>query len=385
MLTRSTLFWLIAIACLLQESSHARGLRMHDVSARISDVVQEIMAEQGMPGLSLAVVHDDTVIFADGFGYARTAPPVPATKDTVYGLASVSKVVTATGFMQLVEQGKIDIHVPVTNYLPRFRIAHPRQWDPVHITSHSLMIHYAGMPKVAPPRIDGRPHLPQTLAEFMRDLYRGATLMYPPYFRYSYSNAGISVLGRIMEVISESDFETYMQQNVFAKLEMTRSSFSNQGFSVDMTNHLAQGHSDLDTPVSRPPIRGIPAGNLHSTVVDMANFMKMYLNHGRFKNHQLLKKETIEQMFTVQNAQLREQDPQHRGPDQGLVWVLSNKDIMGEPKVARHNGKMVGFSSVLLLLPQEKIGVVVLTNVRNDSIKPAQVARAVLSIVRENY
>lgn len=370
------------------------GTEAHYFDEHAAPKIKQFMEKLQIPGASVAIIHDNDLVYAEGFGSANEEKNIPVTPETVFGIASISKVFTATAVMQVVENNLLDLHGNITRYLPNFNnIKPPLRFPPLYtrgriidpITPFNLMVHYAGLPKEPPVRAPNKRWIPQTLSEFTESLITNSRLKFPPNFRYGYSNPGISILGRILEVLSGEDFEPYMQRVLLEPLEMHTASFSNTGFSNAINAKLAQGYKYKGEPVNRPPIGGIPAGNLHLSVLDAANFIKMYLNKGTYKNHEILKPETIQQMFTIQNADLRNADPMHKGPDQGLVWNLKNLDIPGSPKTARHGGSMVGFSSMLILVPEEKLGVIVLMNIRNPEVKPGKIAKEILAVAREKY
>lgn len=161
----------------------------------LSAAIKQDMAKHDVKGLSIALVDDQKVVWAEGFGYADVANQVPATADTMYRIGSISKVLTATEIMRLVEQGKVELDRPVTDYVPEFSI-HNRFADSKPITLRALLAHHSGLPSDV---LKGMwvDH-PVPLAEYVTAL-RDESLASPPQSLYKYSNIGFSLLGRVIE------------------------------------------------------------------------------------------------------------------------------------------------------------------------------------------
>ena len=184
-----------------------------EIAARLEALVAEQMADKKLPAVSIALVDDQRVVWARGFGYADPAAKRPATADTVYRVGSVSKLFTDIGVMRLVEEGKLDLDAPVTRYLPDFRPKNPFPGSEP-ITLRMLMSHRAGLirePPVGNYFATDEPTLAATVASL-----NDTTLAYPPKKKIKYSNAGIGTVGYVLEVTQKEPFAPWLERAVLA-------------------------------------------------------------------------------------------------------------------------------------------------------------------------
>ncbi len=179
------------------------------------------MAKNKVTGLSVALVDDKGLIWAQGFGYADKENNIPATPQTVYRVASISKIFTATAIMQLAEQGRINVDEPLTTYLPEFSIK-TRFPGGGRITPRNLMTHHSGLPANFYKGIfsSNPEHFTKVIKE-IKDEY----LAYPPDYVYSYSNLGVTLLGGVIERVSGKDYASYMDESILGPIGMDNSSF----------------------------------------------------------------------------------------------------------------------------------------------------------------
>jgi CubicO group peptidase (beta-lactamase class C family) len=327
------------------------------VKESISRLARQEMAKNKVTGLSIALVDDKGLIWAQGFGYADKENNIPATPQTVYRVASISKIFTATAIMQLAEQGRINIDEPLTTYLPEFSIK-TRFPGGGRITPRNLMSHHSGMPANFYKGIfsSNPEHFTKVIKE-LKDEY----LAYPPDYVYSYSNLGVTLLGGVIERVSGKDYTSYMGESILAPIGMNNSSFS-----VKTGMVTAKGYKDGET-TNELGIRDLPATGLLSSVVDLGRFMQMVIKGGMSGGRQIIKPETLAEMLRPQNNKV----PLDMGINIGLGWALDgmgNTEIKNGGQVAHHGGSLPSFNSQLLILPEQKLGVVVLTN---SSTRPA--------------
>ena len=315
------------------------------------------MEKNKVTGLSIALVDDKGLIWAQGFGYADKENNIPATPQTVYRVASISKLFTATAIMQLAEQGRINIDEPLTTYLPEFSIK-TRFPGEGRITPRNLMTHHSGLPANFYKGIFSSNPEPFTkVIKEIKDEY----LAYPPDSVYSYSNLGVTLLGGVIERVSGKDYASYMDESILGPIGMDNSSFSTKTGMV-----VAKGYKDGDA-TNELGIRDLPATGLLSSVVDLGRFMQMVLTGGMSGGRQIIKPETLAEMLRPQNSKV----PLDMGINIGLGWALDgmgNTEIKNGGPVVHHGGSLPAFNSQLLILPEQKLGVVVLTN---SSTRPA--------------
>jgi CubicO group peptidase (beta-lactamase class C family)/D-alanyl-D-alanine dipeptidase len=190
------------------------------VAAALQQLIAHDMAEKHIPAVSIALQDDQETVWAAGFGWARTRDSIPATAETVYRVGSVSKLFTALAVMRLVEAGRLDLDAPVTTYLPEFL---PNGSPDQPITLRHLLAHHAGL--VREPAIGSYfdstgPTLAATVASLGK-----SRLVYPPGSRFKYSNAGLAVVGAVIERVTGEPFADYLRRDVLRVLGTRHSDF----------------------------------------------------------------------------------------------------------------------------------------------------------------
>lgn len=319
----------------------------------MSWLINKEMKKNDVTGLSIALVDDQKVVWSEGFGYANKAGNVPATPETVYRVGSISKLFTATAVMQLAEQGKMDIDKPLRTYIPEFSIK-SRFTDAGPITPRSIMTHHSGLPSEL---LKGMwTKSPEPFANDVK-LLRDEYAAYPPNYVYSYSNVGVTILGHALEKVSGHDFSTHLTVSLLQPLGMAHSKFD------PAPDHslLAAKAYRKGTEADELPLRVVPAGGLNSTVLDLSRFMKMVFAGGRVGERQIIKPETLAEMLRRQNANV----PLDLDLRIGLGWFLgslSGIDVKKTGPVAQHDGATLYHRSQMVVLPEQKLGVVVLSN-----------------------
>ncbi len=341
----------------------------------VGDIEQFIatqMRGQQIPGISVAIVRNQEVIYSNGFGLSNKAQQKSAQADTVYNIGSITKLFTATAVMQLVEQGMLDLYAPIKTYLPQFGVSYAHRHGP--ITIWDLLTHYSGLAHDLPPK---RGQAKESLAQAVMTLHR-AHLKFPPKTQFSYSNAGFVVAGRIIEKVSAMPYNQYIRQNIFNPLNMSTAFFPNFGIPQDIRLLLAQGYHK-GRPIKNLARRQMPAGGIFASVIDMSQFIKMVFNNGSLAGKKILMPDTLHEMLVIQNSFM----PDAHKHKQGLGWVVGNPGINGAQRVAWHNGATEGYSSDMILALDQRVGVIVLTNANaNDAHKaPGAIAKYILNRV----
>jgi CubicO group peptidase (beta-lactamase class C family) len=318
----------------------------------ISWLIRREMKEHNVQGLSIALVDDQHVIWAQGFGYADVSKKIPATDETVYPTASIAKLFTIIAALQLKEQNKIDLDQPLQIYLPEFSIK-TRFPDSGPITVRSLMSHHSGLPSDRLKGIMSRKLVPFTdVVNEMKDEY----VAYPPNFVFSYSNLAIRLLGYMVQKISGQDFVSYMDESVLRPIGMTGASFVPR---PDLKPLLSKGYQagkeSRDFLLRDLPS---PEGPLYASATDLSRFIQMIFANGAAGRQRILKPETLSEMLRPQNNHV----PLDLDFRIGLGWFLNDVDIENAGLVASHGGALSLFYSQLIILPEHKLGVVVLAN-----------------------
>lgn len=337
----------------------------------LSAVIKRDMAKYGVKGLSIAVIDHQEVVWAEGFGYADVANRVPATGDTVYRIGSISKVVTATEIARLAGQGQLELDDAVAAYVPEFSV-HNRFAGSKPITLRSLLAHHSGLPSDV---IRGMwVERPVSIAEHVAAL-RDESLASPPQSLYKYSNIGFSLLGRVIENVERQEFSSAVQQGLLTPLGMADSSFR---LTSEIESRLARGYRG-GKESRRLSLRDLPAGGMVSSVNDMSRWLRFIFADGNVHGVQIIKPEALHEMF----------EPQFRGLELdfghqiGMAWMLSGLSVAGGRTVAWHNGGFPPYQAHLSLLPEHKLGVVILANSDEASEFITQLGTRVLELARE--
>jgi len=347
--------------------------RYAEVRQELEELIPKLMRKNDVVGLSVALIDDQEIVWAEGFGYADEAAEAPATEETVYRVASISKLFTSTAVMQLAEAGLIDIDQPFVNCVPDFSIK-TRFADADPITPRNLLTHHSGLFSYLQNGEWTRD--PETLAEETARLREEYTV-YPPNFIYNYSNVGMALLGRMIEVVSGTDFAAHMAENILGPMAMNHSSFT---LTDEIRPLLSKGYSGGEER-EQFPYRDLPAGGLYSNVLDLSRFLQMVFADGRSGGNRIASPETLETMLSPQNEDVA----LDLGRTVGLGWALPTiRGVAPETvSIAGHSGGSPLFSSQLLCIPESKIGVVVLINSSEGGNMKMEVATRALKLMYE--
>jgi len=338
------------------------------VKREVSSEINKLMKKYKVQGLSIALVDDQKIIWAEGFGHADVKNKISATAETVYRIGSISKLFTATAAMQLVEQGKVNLDHPITDYVPEFSIK-SRFDDAGPITPRNLMTHHSGLPGdiLKGFFVDEADHYSSVFSELKNEY-----TAYPPNYIFSYSNLGMSLVGYMVEKVSGVAFPKYMDENLFEPMGMEHSSFETPD---DLRPLLSKGYN-VKKEGKLADIRDVPAGSMVSNVLDMSQFIKMVFADGKTGNRQILNPETLGKMLTKQNENV----PLDLDFSIGLGWWLTPEGLGYAGKVASHGGATEVFRSKMILLVDHKIGVVILTNSSKGNRVSSKVAKLALKL-----
>ncbi|HSG22265.1 MAG TPA: serine hydrolase domain-containing protein [Azonexus sp.] len=370
----SRLFSLLASAALLLGAcatpapvaeNNIRGDYRHTENY-LAWLVDREMAQNEITGISIALVDDQKVIWQKGFGHADLENNIPATPETIYRAGSIAKVFTAAATMQLVEQGKIDIDQPLVNALPDFSIK-TRFPNAGPVTPRNVMTHHSGLPSNFFKDMFVRdPARFETVVEGIREEY----LAFPPNYVFSYSNVGMALLGAAVQNVSGERFDDYMDQHFFQPLGMKQSNFSPRAITK------AYDHNKASEVFS---LRDMPAANLLSNVVDLSQFLKMQFADGKYGQREILSATSVQEMLRVQNAGFPLTFQQYVG----LGWMLSGIEVPGGGLVASHGGSLPDSHSMMTILPEHKLGVVVLSNSATAAGSVSKIASEALRLMLE--
>ena len=344
-----------------------------NTAAQISDYIERQRATYGINAVSIALVDDQQVVWARGFGYADAARSVPTTADTQFEICSVSKLFGGTLIMQLSDQGKLDIGDSLTKYIPTFSIGQPLGFtvtNPQPITIRSMLTHHSGIPGDIM-NWSTTAAFDSTFNDRLIAYLQGDYLAYPTNFMMDYSNSAVALLSSVIVSASGQTFETYSEA-LFQALGMDHSSFYRS--SPKISGFQAAGFSQ---GVAQPSymINVTTAGSIISSANDMAKFIKMVLANGMGERQRVLNASTLEQMLTRTNDGMPLDSSSI-----GLSWFLSDAGLDYAGRLCWHNGQSDGFVSHLEILREHKLGVIVLVNDGNRNDECSAIARQALKL-----
>ena len=308
------------------------------------------------PGSSLSVIKESEIVWSNGFGYADIDGKKPATSDTIFRCASVTKPVLTVGFLQLYEKGKFNLEDPANAHLD-VKIQDIQGDEP---TILDLLTHRSGMPTRVGPMylLDEKP-----LA--MKDYIESAARTVRPRGEaWAYCNTGFMIVGHLIELFSGKRYDEYLTENVLQPLEMYSSSFT---YTPEIKGKLAQGYKRAGGPgnplipvapylITTTPES--PSGSMYSSVMDLGNFVIMNMNGGSFKGKRVLKEETIDEMQKLQAPSGNSRS------GMGLTWFYSIHDGR---VMLNHTGGLPDYTNNVCFYPVEKVGVCWLSNLQDGS------------------
>ena len=332
--------------------------------------LDEQIASGAAPGLSIAIVHDQELVWSNGYGFADLESRRPATPSTLYRIGSVTKLFTATAVLQLRDAGQLGLDDPVAKHLPEFRVRDPFPAS-TPVTLRHLLTQTSGLTRDAPfpywttHVFPSREQLLASLAEL--------ELTHRPGETYKYSNLGMGLLGLVVERRSGRRYADYLRQRIFAPLGMTSSTAAptEEHHRRRATSYYRKAADGSRRIFDYYDMEGLAAaGNVVSSVEDLAAFARLQFRDGAAGGAQILAGTTLREMQRPQFVY-----PSFEG-GRGLGFAVSRSD--GVTFVA-HGGWIGGNRTHLLLVPSEKIAVIVAANA--DDADPSSIARKAYDVM----
>ena len=319
----------------------ALSLQPAALGDRTDDFIRAQMKEQRIPGLSLAIVKDGQVVKAAGYGFANLQSKTPATPETVYKIASVSKLLIAAGVLVLVQDGRLGLDDPVAKHLE----GTPASWSA--ITVRHLLSHTSGLVREGPAF---NPLKVQSDADVIRSAYR-EPLRAVPGERYEYGNLNYFVLADISRTVSGRPWTEFIEERVFKPAGMLSTYPTN---TTNTIPKLAVGYVDNDNPRPAPEWKALrPSGAFLSDVLDLVKW------DAALDTDRVLSAATRREMWT--QTKLRD----GRASPYGLGWLVSTRD--GRTRV-QHTGGMPGARSGFVRYLEDRLTIIVLMNLDDVDI-----------------
>jgi len=332
------------------------------------DYVNKALKDWQVPGIAIAIVKDDKVVLAKGYGVRKFGDATPVNERTLFAIGSSSKAFTAASIAMLVDEGKLKWDDPVTKYLPEFELYDP--YVTREMTVRDLLTHRSGL---------DRAEFIWLGTPFGRDeILRRIRYVKPSTsFRstFGYQNIMYLAAGQVVARVSGKSWDQFIRDRIFSPLGMATTSTSIKAF-TGVTN-VASPHSKIEDTVRAVPWRNIdniaPAGSINSNVEDMAQWIRFHLGEGEYEKKRLVSAASIKELQTPQtiirlDGQRASLYPEAHFLTYGLGWFLS--DYRGR-KVVEHGGAIDGMRAQVGMIPEEKLGLVVLTNLHGTILPQA--------------
>jgi len=323
------------------------------VIPRLTDRVHQVMAQQGVPGVSLGVVRDQVLLWSGGFGYADVASSRPMDADTIFGVASITKTFTATAIVQLRDRGRLTLDDPVTRYIPEVKKVRCRFGSIKDLTLRRLMTHRTGLVGEAsgghwwnmsfPSRRQILAMLPSIEVVFESDT------------TFKYNNLAFVLLGEVVARVSRRSYADYVRRQILEPLGMESSSFD-VGNPRSATGYMPERYQDTPAIAPDPSTNGyIAAAGLRSCVTDLAKWISFQFHAGSEEQSgtQVLSGKSLSEMHRIGFV-----EPNWLA-GYALTWMATR---IGENIYIHHGGSVPGFLSMVAFNKPHRLGVVVLTN-----------------------
>lgn len=335
--------------------------------AQVEAAISKFMSANSVPGLSVAIVEHGSYVWSAGFGMADLENSVPATAHTLFRLASISKTLSAVGAMQLWQDGKLDLDVPVQKFCPAF----PDKGAP--ITTRELLGHLAGIrhyrsDSPGDAEINNTKHFDDGIRGGLQ-FFENDALVSKPGTHFHYSTQGYTVVGCAVEGASGEKYVDYMREKVLPLADMSETVVDNRYSLIPHRTRFYQ--KDKAGKVENADFLDssykIPGGGWLSSAADMAKFESAVL-HDR-----LVKRSTLDLMWTPLKPSDGSEDTY------GLGWGIATENGV---RYVGHSGGQQGTSTDFLIAPEQQAGVVVLINM--DNVPAHDLAKELLKIILQN-
>jgi len=332
----------------VRESDQEEQTIAAEVAQKFADNPPEKMAQAFSRSAAVAVVDDRNILWKEVQGHVNGKDTSPIDENTIFSIQSMSKSFTALAVLMAVQDGLVDLDTPIKEYLPDFTVnsiydEHPEEI----ITLRHLLSHRAGFTHEAPygsnfdDRNDFEKHIKSITTTWLR---------YPVGYCWSYANCGIDLVGYILQVRSGKPFELYVKEKVLDPIGMTSSTLDMDVIERNINRAIGYYDDNDNIPVRIPMI---PSGGVYTNILDMAKYVQFHINKGVVDGRRILRKDLIDEMHSVQYAKSK----QRSGYCLGLI-----REPVCDSYNVYHSGGGYGFRAEMIMYPEMKLGIVLLTN-----------------------
>lgn len=331
----------------------------------LDEFVSRVMETWKAPGVAIAVVKGDSVLLAEGYGVKDVRTQAPLDERSLFAVASTSKAFTAAALGMLVDEGLISWDDKVTDHLPGFQLYDP--YVTREFTIRDLLTHRGGLPR-GDRLWYGSPFDREEVIRRVRYLEPAWSFR----SHYGYQNIMFLTAGELIEAVTGTSWDDFLEMAIFRPLGMTATTTTTRGI-TELPN-VATPHEMKDgkvTPIGWRDFDNVGgAGAVNSSAWEMAQWVRMQLGSGVYEGNRLLSDSVMKEMHTPQTVIRMSETTERLFPEThfqayGMGWSL--QDYRGR-KVVRHGGSLDGMRTHVGMIPEEDLGVVVITNLNNSWI-----------------
>jgi CubicO group peptidase (beta-lactamase class C family) len=327
--------------------------------AGLDEYVTKAIKDWSVPGVAIAVIKDDRIVLAKGYGVRELGKPEPVDEKTLFAIGSSSKAFTAAAVAMLVDDKKLTWDDPATKFLPAFQLYDP--YVTRELTVRDLLTHRVGLER-------GDQLWYATTFE-RDDILRRIRYLKPSSSlrsKFGYQNIMFLAAGQIVRSVSGQEWDDFVRERIFVPLGMKDTGTSIRA--LPRSPDVATPHSKFDGKVVPIPYRNIdniaPAGSINSNVLDLSQWVRLHLGNGKYEGKQVISAAGVKEMSTPQTiirieGPMTALYPEAHFLTYGLGWFLS--DYRGR-KLVEHGGSIDGMRALVAMIPEEKLGVAILTN-----------------------
>lgn len=340
----------------------ARAVPEEPSTSVVDEFVNAELRAQRIPGVALAVVRDGKIVKAAGYGMANVELSVPAKPESIFQTGSVGKQFTATAVVMLVEEGKVGLDDKISKYFPDS----PPAWK--DITVRHLLTHTSGIPDYTEEKSGGgiKMRADYTEEELVKKI-AALPLDFQPGEKWSYSNSGYLILGVLIHHVSGEFYGDFLQHRVFQPLQMNSTRIISEADIVPNRSagyRLVKGELKNQEWVS-PSLNTTADGALYTNVLDLAKW------DAALYTERLLKKSSFDQMWTPVKLNSGKTSPY------GFGWSIA--DVNGH-RLLHHGGSWQGFTMHIARYIDDRLTVIVMTNLDSGHSDPAKIAQGVATL-----
>lgn len=328
---------------------------------KVNAYIEKMMFYHDIPGLAVGIGKNGDLIYKEGFGYKNIKTKEKVEEDTIFHMASLTKLFVGTSIMQLMEKGLIDIEEPVKKYISYFKINDPAY---EHITIQQMLSHTSGIPQCEEYEWD-KPQYDETALEVYVKSKKDVRLLSKPGEKFNYSDIAYEILGDVISKVSGMSFEEYVDKNIFKPLNMDNSSLLTfkRNYEEIASPHVKNEKKQVILSPVFPYNRvHAPSSTLTSNVKDIFIWANVNLNKGTYKNTRILKEETYNLMWKSR-VKINSKE------SVGISWFYRKHK---ELELYGHEGSDTGFRSSFAIIPEQNMHISIHANSQSAPTKRIQ-------------